>query len=567
MPSFRRPSLAIILLTAMLFVPLAAQQIPLDALMRGGRIHYEGGRYDRAKEQFTKALTQYGATADNVALSQIEFWLALSDERLATRAAESVRPGYHKSAADHFVTAMEKDTTLAAKIRANEQWQSSSWTALISATRESYNAALSDADTVLQRRQLDAALKYALAALKVDPSKSQTYAFVANIYSALGRYDDMRATAGDLLKLDAGAPEALSLLGKYFLQKPDSLWSTKETKAVRWDSAGYYYDAAIASYEKRFAAAKADLAKQLKLTDPVRLNEVVWRLVEKHRLQDQAELKRYIEIDLNAAKQLVEVAQTANRLSNAADNLNVASSSAGSAMLLAAAETKDTVSARFTAKAEALFGRAVEYDSSDFASLFNLGIAQYQGKRDSLAERSLQAVIDVAVVPVGMLPQPWLDSVLKLVTTTAAETGYTQVTGLLAAKVDSILVTNGRKSVGYGWLYFPDLKTRKLTGPATPADTAGMFLSLGMPRLIEQVYLWLGSSQTGLATAMSDAGKKDAAKAGYQRASVNLLIATKIDPNNSDALQNLGICYRETDQKDKALKAFEAADKLRKQGH
>jgi tetratricopeptide (TPR) repeat protein len=66
---------------------------------------------------------------------------------------------------------------------------------------------------------------------------------------------------------------------------------------------------------------------------------------------------------------------------------------------------------------------------------------------------------------------------------------------------------------------------------------------------------------------MSDAGKKDAAKAGYQRASVNLLIATKIDPNNSDALQNLGICYRETDQKDKALKAFEAADKLRKQGH
>ena len=40
------------------------RQIPLDGLMRGGRIHYEGRRYDRAKEQFTKALTQYGATAD-----------------------------------------------------------------------------------------------------------------------------------------------------------------------------------------------------------------------------------------------------------------------------------------------------------------------------------------------------------------------------------------------------------------------------------------------------------------------------------------------------------------------
>jgi len=546
MPSFRRPSLTIILLTATLFVPLAAQQFPFDALMRGGRIHYEGQRYQRAKEQFTKALDQYGATADNTAVGQVHLWLGLTESELHNYGA----------AADHFLTAMEKDTTLAAKIRANEQWQYLTWTALISATRDSYDAGT-----------FDAALKYALGALKVDPSKSQTYAFVANIYSALGRYEEMRATAGDLLKLDAGAPEALSLLGKYFLQKPDSLWSTKETKAVRWDSAGYYYDAAIASYEKRFAAAKADLAKQLKLTDTVRLNEVVWRLVEKHRLQDQAELKRYIETDLNAAKQLVEVAQTANRLSNAADNLNVASSSAGSAMLRATAETRADTSERFRAKAEALFGRAVEYDSSDFTSLFDLGITQYQGKRDSLAEISLQTVIDGAVAGISMLPQPLLDSVLKLVTPTAAETGYTQVTGLLAAKVDSILVTNGRKSVGYGWLYFPDLKTRKLTGPATPADTAGMFLSLALPHLMEQAFLWLGSSQTGLATALSDAGKKDAAKAGYERAIVNLLIATKLDPNNSDAFQSLGICYREINQKDKALKAFETADRIRKQGH
>jgi tetratricopeptide (TPR) repeat protein len=133
--------------------------------------------------------------------------------------------------------------------------------------------------------------------------------------------------------------------------------------------------------------------------------------------------------------------------------------------------------------------------------------------------------------------------------------------------VDSILAAKGLKNVGFDWLYFPDLRTRKLTGAATVADTAGMFLSLEMPRLIEQAYLWLGSSQTGLATALSDAGKKDAATAGYQRAGANLEIATKLDPTNSDAFQNLGICYRETDQKEKALKAFETADKLRKQGN
>jgi tetratricopeptide (TPR) repeat protein len=546
MPSFRRPSFAIILLTAMLFVPLAAQQIPLDALMRGGRIHYEGQRYERAKEQFTKALTQYGATADNVALSQVEFWIGLCDEQLRN----------HAVAAAHFLTAMEKDTALAGRIRANEPWQYLSWTALISATRDSYNAG-----------DNEAALKYALGALKVDPSKSQTYALVANIYSALARYDEMRAIAGDLLKLDAGAPEALSLLGLYFLQKPDSLWPTKETKFARWDSAGYYYDQAILSYEKRFATAQAELAKQLKLTDQARIKEVVGRLVEKSRLQDQAELKRYIETDLKAAGQLTEVAQTAGKLFYAANNLNVASSRAGTAMLRAAAETKADTSEQFRARAESLFNRAVEYDSSDFISLFNLGITQYQGKKDSLAEISLQTVIDGAIVSVSALPQPWLDSVLKLVTPAAAETGYTQVTGLLAGKVDSVLVAKGRKSAGYGWLFFPDLKTRKLTGPATLADTAGMFLSLEMPQLTEQAFLWLGSSQTGLATAMFDAGRKDAAKAGYERAIVNLLIATKLEPKNSDAFQNLGICYREINQKDKALKAFETSKKLREQGH
>jgi tetratricopeptide (TPR) repeat protein len=547
MPYFRKSSLTIILLSAALLVPLAAQpQIPLDALMRGGRIHYEGGRYERAKEQFTNALTQYGATVDNSALGQIELWLGLSEEQLRN----------HAAAADHFVIAMEKDTTLGAKISANEQWQYLTWTALISATRDKYNAEANDA-----------ALRYALAALKVDPSKSQTYALVANIYSALGRYDQMRATAGDLLKLDAGAPEAMSLLGLYFLQKPDSLWLSKEAMAARWDSAGYYYDEAIAVYEKRYASAKADLAKQLKLTDSVRVNQVVGQLVEKSRLQDQSELKRYIEDSLKAANKLAELAQTAGRLFYAANNLNVASSRAGTAMLRAAAETKEDASARFTARAEALFTRAVEYDSSDFASLFNLGITQYQGKKDSLAEKSLQTVIDGTVVPVGMLPQPWLDSVLVLVTPAAAESGYTQLTDKVTARVDSLLAASGRKYAGLGWLYFPDLKTRKLTGPATFADTAGMFLSSEAPRLTEQAFLWLGSSQTGLATALFDAGKKDAAKAGYGRAIVNLLVATRLDPNNSDAFQNLGICYRETNQKDKALKAFQNADRLRKQGH
>lgn len=543
MPSFRNSSLAVLLLTAVAFAPLVAQDIPLDALMRGGRIHYDGQRYDRAKEQFAKALDKYGATADNATLGQIHLWLGLAQEQLH----------HDTAAADNFVAAIEKDTAAAARIRANEQWQYLAWTALISATRAKYNV-----------EAYDPALRYALAALKVDPSKSQTYALVANIYSALKRYDDMRATADDLLKLDAGAPEAMSLLGLYFLQKPDSLWLTAEARAVRWDSTGYYYDQAIAAYEKRFVAAKADLAKLLKLTNTDSLSHITSLLIDKSRLPDQSELKRYIETDLKESKRLAEVAQIAGRLFYAANNLNVASSRAGTALLRAATETTRDTSERFRAKAEALFARAVEYDSSDFTSLFNLGITQYQGKKDSLAERSLRAVIDGAVVPIGNLPQPWLDSTLALVTQANVDAGHVELTGKLAQTIDSILAASGRRNVGFSWLYFPNLKGRKLAGTAAVADTAGMFLSLEMPQLMEQAYLWLGSSQTGLATALSDAGKKETARTVYERAIANLLIATRLDPSSADAFQNLGICYRETNQKDKALRAFEAADKLRK---
>jgi len=59
-------------------ISLAVAQVPLDALMRGGRIHYDAGRYDRAKEQFSKALGSYGANADTVRV-HILIWLGLSE--------------------------------------------------------------------------------------------------------------------------------------------------------------------------------------------------------------------------------------------------------------------------------------------------------------------------------------------------------------------------------------------------------------------------------------------------------------------------------------------------------
>ncbi len=524
-------------------LPALAQNVPLDALLRGGRIHYEGQRFERAKEQFTKALDQYGPGADNSTLAQIHTWLGLCEAQLRNFSA----------AAEHFAVALDADSAYAAKIRKDEQWQYYAWTALINRTREEYNA-----------DRPDSALRYALAALKADPAKSQTYTLMANAYSALGRFEEMRTIAEQLLKLEAGAAEAYSLMGLYFLQKPDSLWPTPEARTGRWDSAAYYYHEAIVHYEKRFNESKSALAQKLKLADSARIDRVAWQLVTLSRKQDQNELKQYIEKDLAAGRQLVEVAAIASQLFFSANNLNVASARAGTAMLRAAAETKGERSERFRSQAEALFSRAVQYDSTDFTALFDLGIAQYQAGKDAQAEASLLRVVEGGVVPLASLPGSLTDELLGLVTPAAAQTGYLQLSGPTAARTDSVLLAQGRAAAGYNWLYFPDLKQTKDFAAASQADLPGMFLSVLPPQLLEQVYLWLGSSQTGLASAMDPVKDKEARLAKFKQAIANLELAVKLDPRSADAYQNLGICYRETDQKNKALAAFEAADRIRK---
>lgn len=530
-------------MTAVVAAHACAQQIPLDALLRGGRIHYDGQRYERAREQFQKALDTYGATAEPATLAQIHLWLGLSDAQLNQR----------RSAADHFLTALNLDTALAGRIRANEQWQYYAYTSLIFRTREDYGLG-----------EYENALTAALAAVKVDPQKPQGYTLVANAYSALGRFDEMRRTAEDLLKLDAQSAEALSLLGLYFLQKPDSLWPTPEARLARFDSVAYYYDRAIAVYTNRLGSARKQLATLLKTDDQNRIDAVANQLIQLSRRRDQSALEEYIKRDLGKERQLTEVAQIASQLFFAAQNINSSASRAGTAMLRAATESKADASERYRIKAESLFNVAVQMDPTDLTSLFDLGLTLYQAGKDSAAETSMQLVIERANLPLTAVPSGWVDSLLALVTPETTPIGYAEIPERLGQAVDSLLSALGRSQTIHTWLYFLDLKNRKTASQATIADTAGMFLSSLTPQFLEQVYLWLGSSQTALANSFSDAKRTDAARAKYAVALANLEIATKLNPASADAWQNIGICYRELGQNQKAFDAFQKADRLRK---
>lgn len=530
----------VFLLTGAVAVLPAQTVPPLDALMRGGRIHYSGGRFDRALEQFTRAFDAYGGQVDNPARAEIRIWLGLCEAQRHNNAA----------AAAHFHQALTADSASAQKIRADEEWQYWAWTALVNSARQFYAGGA-----------YDSSLSYALEALKVDPSKPGTYTLVANSYSAQGRYEEMLATARQLLEVDKESPDGLGLVGLYFLEKPDSLWP-EALKTGRWDSCGHYYDQAIQAYTNRYEKAKTDLGQLLKLSDPKRIDEVSLSLVERSRVGNQEELKRYIEQDLNAKNSLAQVAQMASQLFYAANNLNVSSSRCGSGMLRAASETAGDTAVRFRARAEALFSKAIEYDPLDFTARFNLGIAQYQSQKDTLAERSFREVVAGAVFPVRELTAELQNQLLALLTGETAKPGFLSVSGPLLGSLDSLLDTRGYKGGGYGWLYFPGLKSGADFTPPGPEQTAGMFLSLLAPGMLENAYLLLGVSQTSVGMSLKRAGQNDAATAKFNEAISNLDLTAKINPQSADAYQNLGHCYRETGQTDKAAAAFKRYEEL-----
>lgn len=518
----------------------AAQTVPLDAMLRGGRIHYQGGRYDRALEQFEKARAQYGPTVDNNAQAEMELWIALCHAQLKR----------HDSAAAGFVKAIGLDSSLAGRIRRDESWLYFAGTSLLHAARDCYETA-----------DYDAAVTFARTALTLDPTKPQIYSLIAGAFSAQERYEEMLATARSMLSLDTTSAEAYGLIGLYFLQKPDTLWTDPSLKRTRWDSTFTYYRHALEIYARRAADASNALGSALKLTDKIQLAAIADSLVAKSRAGDPAVLDRYIEQGLKATKQRTEMAAIAARLFFAYSNMNITSSRAGSAMLRASAETKGDTAERYRALAESLFVNAIAWNPADFSSIFNLGIARYQARSDSMAADAFARVVAGTTASLALLPA-LQDSLLTLVTPANVASGYAQIPPTIAGAVDSTLAAQGYLAVGFSWLYFPHLKERKGFTAAGREDATAMLVSIENPAQLENIYLLLGVSLTGHGLTLVEARRETEARAAFEKAIENLLMVTQLNPANAESWQNLVHCYRETGQKQRALDAYAKYEQL-----
>ncbi|MEN9979140.1 MAG: tetratricopeptide repeat protein, partial [candidate division WOR-3 bacterium] len=178
----------------------------------------------------------------------------------------------------------------------------------------------------------------------------------------------------------------------------------------------------------------------------------------------------------------------------------------------------------------------------------------------SLAMISFARVIENTVVPVAKLPGTLQQQLVSLVTTDVVPRGYLEITGPLARQIDSALATLGYYGGGFVYLYFPHLKGQQDLSAVTPE---GVFLSNENPVQLENIYLLLGVSRTGIGLSLIESGKKDAGREFLKQAIEDLMMTTKINPDNAEAWLNLVHCYRETGEKDKAAAAYERYKKLK----
>ncbi len=103
--------LAFILLAVTGVASLAQAQVPLGAMLHGGRIHYGGGKFTLAKEQFQKALDAYGVTPDTMRAHML-IWLGLSEAHI----------GELDSAQAHLAGANAIAPAMTERLKTDERW-------------------------------------------------------------------------------------------------------------------------------------------------------------------------------------------------------------------------------------------------------------------------------------------------------------------------------------------------------------------------------------------------------------------------------------------------------------
>jgi tetratricopeptide (TPR) repeat protein len=488
--------------------PLIAVEMPLDARLRGGRIHYQGGRYERALEQFELALKDYPQSAE------ARFWKGLALEKL----------GRYTDAGIQFDSAFILDNSWLLQTQKNEDHKFSVFNAFIRAAQNKE-----------AEGNFNEAEKFYYRATEVNPQHLQPYLLLAQMYSNINELEKIKKVAENLKEILPENQQSNVLMALYHFKKEN------------WDSCLKYYDEALNAFQKSFSNTQETLAQALKLST-VGIEERIRELFKKRA---ERNLETYLKDSLKVKTQLHAVIRKIEELYTDNMELNAINFRAGIASLQRAnREKNEQLRKEYFQRALRYFNDALRYNPQDYDAQYNLGLTYYQMGQDSLAERIFSKLIKISYWPLDSLS---LELRIQLISEINAENLNQGFIELTSPKITKQLETELRNKdfyiSGYWILYFYHFKKSKTLPQNSDADK--IFISGFGPETIENLMLLYGASLTNLK-------RYDAAIAAFNQVLL-------INPQNQDAYRNLAVCYREKGDVKKAYEILQEGEKIKKQ--
>ncbi len=338
---------------AIVFCALRAEA-PFEANMTGGKIHYDGSRYEKAAGLFTVAVGQKPANID------AHIWLGASLAKLQKQV----------EAAKEFVRALELDSLGFHRFDiVKDPYGTPEGKELAQSTL--FSASVLD----LQSDTLDDALIFIQAALKLNPDNAENYLQLTRVYLKLGKLDEVKKTATDMLAADPQTPDAYYFFGRYYFAKD------------QWDSAKVNFSTWLGMLSKRYEATR-DTAMQLwGLSSEPQLLGILVTLDTLRKTPDKFRvfLKDSLKVPMNDPDKYTRTAQLIKTLFDSWRKLVPGYAEMG----------RDGFEKLDMEYAEEMYGKVVKLAPDNGDAVYNLGIVKYNRSKYGEARELLSKAADL----------------------------------------------------------------------------------------------------------------------------------------------------------------------------
>lgn len=338
-------------ITLLIAVCVVWAEAPFEANMTGGKIHYSGGRFEKAAALFRQATEQKPTNID------AHIWLAASLAKLQKQV----------EAAKEFVRVLELDSLGYARLDIIQEPNGRPEGV------ELAQACLFAASVLdLQNDKLDDALMFIQAALKLNPDNTDNLLQLTRVYLKMGKLDEVKKTALDMLAADSNASDAYYFFGRYYYARD------------QWDSAKVNFNKWLDLLADRYEVAR-DTAMQLwGLKSETQLLGILETLDSLRKVPDKFRvfLKDSLKVSQDDQTKFSQTVQLIKTLFDSWRKLVPGYAEVG----------RDAFEKLDMEYAEEMYGQIVKLEPDKGDAVYNLGIVKYnRGKYTEARELLVKA--------------------------------------------------------------------------------------------------------------------------------------------------------------------------------